>query len=99
MLPVPLVARMVLSAKDGGALSEMEIKSQVGAQVEQLQARGAHVYVPRSDWTRSGAGTAHADAWHLVNESAGIRGTRVKTHCELLRALNELCSLCLYSPA
>ena len=35
VLPVPLVARVLLAAKDG-ALSEMEIKSQVGTQVEQL---------------------------------------------------------------
>ena len=72
VLPVPLVARVLLAAKDG-ALSEMEIKSQVGTQVKQLQARGAHVYVPRSDWDYAvGAGLRMLTLRHLVNESAGL---------------------------
>ena len=74
VLPVPLVARVLLAVKDGAALSEMEIKSQVGAQVEQMQARGAHVYVPRSDWDYAvGAGLRMLTLRHLVNESAGLR--------------------------
>ncbi len=73
VLPVPLVARVLLEVKDGAALSEMEIKSQVGAQVEQLQARGAHVYVPRSDWDYAvSAGLRMLTLRHLVNESAGL---------------------------
>ncbi len=73
VLPVPLVARVLLAAKDGATLSEMEIKSQVGSQVEQLQARGAHVYVPRSDWDYAvGAGLRMLTLRHLVNESAGL---------------------------
>ena len=76
VLPVPLVARVLLAAKGGAALSEMEIKSQVGAQVEQLQARGAHVYVPRSDWDYAvGAGLRMLTLRHLVNESAGLYST------------------------
>ncbi|HYM48663.1 MAG TPA: hypothetical protein VES91_09280, partial [Burkholderiaceae bacterium] len=73
VLPVPLVARVLLAAKDGAALSELEIKSHVGAQVEQLQARGAHVYVPRSDWDYAvGAGLRMLTLRHLVNESKGL---------------------------
>lgn len=73
VLPVPLVARVLLAAKDGATLSEMDIKSQVGAQVEQLQARGAHVYVPRSDWDYAvGAGLRMLTLRHLVNESSGL---------------------------
>ncbi len=73
MLPVPLVARVLLETKDGAALSEMEIKSQVGTQVEQLKARGAHVYVPRSDWDYAvGAGLRMLTLRHLVDESAGL---------------------------
>ena len=73
VLPVPLVARVLLSAKAGTALSEMEIKSQVGAQVEQLQANGAHVYVPRSDWDYAvSAGLRMLTLRHLVNESSGL---------------------------
>ena len=72
VLPVPLVARVLLETKDG-PLSEMEIKSQVGTQVEQLKARGAHVYVPRSDWDYAvGAGLRMLTLRHLVYESAGL---------------------------
>ena len=73
VLPVPLVARVLLAAEDGTAFSEMEIKSRVAAQVEQLQARGAHVYVPRSDWDYAvGAGLRMLTLRHLVDESAGL---------------------------
>jgi glycerol-3-phosphate O-acyltransferase len=73
VLPVPLVARVLLAARDEAALSELEIKSRVGAQVEQLQARGAHVYVPRRDWDYAvGAGLRMLTLRHLVNESAGL---------------------------
>lgn len=72
VLPVPLVARVLLAAKEP-ALSELEIKSRVGAEVEQLKARGAHVYVPRSDWDYAvGAGLRMLTLRHLVNESAGL---------------------------
>ena len=38
-----------------------------------LQARGAHVYVPRSDWDYAvGAGLRMLTLRHLVNESAGL---------------------------
>ena len=73
VLPVPLVARVLLAATDEAMLSEMEIKSQVGLQVEQLQARGAHIYVPRSDWDYAvGAGLRMLTLRHLVYESAGL---------------------------
>ena len=73
VLPVPLVARVLLATKDVAALSEMEIKSQVSTQVEQLKARGAHVYVPRSDWDYAvGAGLRMLTLRHLVNESSGL---------------------------
>ncbi len=73
VLPVPLVARVLLNAAKSTALSELEIKSRVGAEVEQLKARGAHVYVPRSDWDYAvGAGLRMLTLRHLVNESAGL---------------------------
>ena len=73
VLPVPLVARVLLAARDEAALSELEIKSRVAEQVEQLQARGAHVYVPRSDWDYAvSAGLRMLTLRHLVNESAGL---------------------------
>ena len=42
VLPVPLVARVLLAA-DGQTLSELEIKSRVGAEVERLTARGGRL--------------------------------------------------------
>ena len=72
VLPVPLVARVLLETK-GAALSEMEIKSQVGTHVQQLKARGAHVYVPRSDWDYAvSAGLRMLTLRHLVAESEGL---------------------------
>jgi glycerol-3-phosphate O-acyltransferase len=48
VLPVPLIATVFVRAGDK-AISELELKAEVGQLVEQLKARGAHVYVPRKD--------------------------------------------------
>ncbi len=48
VLPVPLVASVMLREPQR-ALSELELKGAVNALIEQVEARGAHVYVPRSD--------------------------------------------------
>jgi glycerol-3-phosphate O-acyltransferase len=49
VLPVPLIATVFVHYGDK-AISELELKAQVGHLVERLQARGAHVYVPRKDF-------------------------------------------------
>jgi glycerol-3-phosphate O-acyltransferase len=49
VLPVPLIATVFVRAGDK-AISELELKAEVGQLVEQLKARGAHVYVPRKDF-------------------------------------------------
>jgi glycerol-3-phosphate O-acyltransferase len=49
VLPVPLIATVFVAHGDK-AISEMELKSEVSQLVEKLQARGAHVYVPRKDF-------------------------------------------------
>jgi glycerol-3-phosphate O-acyltransferase len=49
VLPVPLIATVFVRHGDK-AISEMELKGEVDRLVEQLQARGAHVYVPRKDF-------------------------------------------------
>jgi glycerol-3-phosphate O-acyltransferase len=49
VLPVPLIATVFVNHGDK-AISEMELKSGVSRLVETLQARGAHVYVPRKDF-------------------------------------------------
>jgi glycerol-3-phosphate O-acyltransferase len=72
VLPVPLVARVLLAA-GGEALSELEIKSRVGAEVERLRVRGARVYVPRSDWDYAvTAGLRMLTLRHLVDERNGL---------------------------
>lgn len=91
VLPVPLVARVLLAAKDGAALSELEIKSHVGAQVEQLRARGAHVYVPRSDWDYAvGAGLRMLTLRHLVTESAGLYSANARETALLMYYANSI---------
>lgn len=76
VLPVPLVARVLLAA-GGQTLSELEIKSRVGAEVERLRARGAQVYVPRSDWDYAvGAGLRMLTLRHLVDDTGGLYRAR-----------------------
>jgi glycerol-3-phosphate O-acyltransferase len=48
VVPVALLAHVLLQNRDK-PLSELEMKAQVGRTLEQLQARGAHVYIPRRD--------------------------------------------------
>jgi glycerol-3-phosphate O-acyltransferase len=49
VLPVPLIATVFVGHGDK-AISELELKTEVGQLVEALTARGAHVYVPRKDF-------------------------------------------------
>jgi glycerol-3-phosphate O-acyltransferase len=49
VLPVPLIATVFVGHGDK-AISELELKTEVGQLVEALSARGAHVYVPRKDF-------------------------------------------------
>jgi glycerol-3-phosphate O-acyltransferase len=71
VLPVPLVAAVLLRA--GRPLAEFELKSEVGALVARMQAAGAHVYVPRSDWDYAvGAGLRMLVLRHLVEETDGL---------------------------
>ena len=48
VLPVPLVATVLLR-DDARAISELELKTQVQALMDGLEASGGHVYVPRTD--------------------------------------------------
>jgi glycerol-3-phosphate O-acyltransferase len=48
VLPVPLVASIFMRDLSR-SLSELELKAEVLALVTQVEARGAHVYVPRAD--------------------------------------------------
>ena len=72
VLPVPLVATVML-AEAGRAKSEFEIKAEVGALVARLEAGGARIYVPRSDWDYAvSAGLRMLVQRHLVDESGGL---------------------------
>lgn len=48
VLPVSLVATVLLD-HPGQALSTLELKAQAQRKMDELQARGAHIYVPRND--------------------------------------------------
>jgi glycerol-3-phosphate O-acyltransferase len=79
VLPVPLVATVML-AEAGGEQhpkSEFEIKAEVGALVARLEAGGARIYVPRSDWDYAvSAGLRMLVQRHLVDETAGLFAAR-----------------------
>lgn len=47
VVPVPLIATVFL--RHDGAISELELKSGVASLIVQLEAAGAHVYLPRGD--------------------------------------------------
>jgi glycerol-3-phosphate O-acyltransferase len=71
VLPVPLVATVLLGAQ--GATSEMELKSAVSTLVVALEANGARIYVPRSDWDYAvAAGLRMLVMRHLVFERDGL---------------------------
>lgn len=72
VLPVPLVATLMVADLQR-ARSEFEIKAEVGALVQQLQARGARLYLPRQDWDYAvSAGLRMLVQRHLVDEAAGL---------------------------
>ncbi|MDH3320984.1 MAG: 1-acyl-sn-glycerol-3-phosphate acyltransferase [Betaproteobacteria bacterium] len=49
VLPVPLIATVFVRHGEK-AISELELKAEVGALIDALAARGAHIYVPRKDF-------------------------------------------------
>jgi glycerol-3-phosphate O-acyltransferase len=84
VLPVPLVATVML-AEPGRALSEFEVKAAVAALVQRLEAQGARIYVPRSDWDYAvSAGLRMLVQRHLVDEAAGLHRMR-ESEAALLR--------------
>ena len=72
VLPVPLVAT-VFMRDPARALSELELKAEVLALIERVEARGAHVYVPRTDRDYAlTVGLRMLTLRHLVTEHAGL---------------------------
>ena len=71
VLPVPLVATALLAAEQ--PMSEFELKAAVAVLVKQLEAAGAHLYVPRSDLDYAvSAGLRMLLQRHLVAEVNGL---------------------------
>ena len=72
VLPVPLVA-LVFARNPGKALSELEMKSEVEALIERLEAAGAHIYIPRRDRDYAiTAGLRMMLLRHLISERNGL---------------------------
>jgi glycerol-3-phosphate O-acyltransferase len=72
VLPVPLIAT-VFMAQPQRALSELELKAEVGQLLARLEAAGAHVYIPRGDLDYAvTVGLRMLRMRHLVDEKAGV---------------------------
>jgi glycerol-3-phosphate O-acyltransferase len=71
VLPVPLVASVLLQA--GEPLSELELKARAYRLMSELEAAGAHVYIPRQDQDYAiVAGLRMLTLRHLVEEEGGL---------------------------
>jgi glycerol-3-phosphate O-acyltransferase len=72
VLPVPLIAS-VFVAQPQRALSELELKAEVGRLLARLEAAGAHVYIPRGDFDYAlTVGLRMLRLRHLVEEKEGL---------------------------
>jgi glycerol-3-phosphate O-acyltransferase len=72
VVPVALIASVFARNPQRG-LSELELKAEVQALLERLQAAGAHVYVPRSDFDYAlSVGLRMLTLRHLVEEREGL---------------------------
>jgi glycerol-3-phosphate O-acyltransferase len=76
VLPVPLVASIFVE-RPGEALSELDLKAHAHRRTEELEAAGAHVYIPRRDQDYAlVAGLRMLTLRHLVNEKDGLYQAR-----------------------
>ncbi len=72
VVPVPLIAS-VFVAQPERALSELELKAEVGQRLARLEAAGAHVYIPRGDFDYAvTVGLRMLRLRHLVDENDGL---------------------------
>jgi glycerol-3-phosphate O-acyltransferase len=72
VLPVPLLAS-VFMAQPQRAMSELELKTEVGRLLARLEAAGAHVYIPRGDLDYAlTVGLRMLRIRHLVDENEGL---------------------------
>ena len=71
-LPVALVAQVFVQNPQR-AFSELELKSEVYRRIGELEARGAHVYIPRQDHDYAiGVGLRMLTQRHIVEEHEGL---------------------------
>jgi glycerol-3-phosphate O-acyltransferase len=72
VVPVPLVASALLEHGNGG-LSELDLKALVHRRMADLEAAGAHVYIPRRDLDYAiVAGLRTLTLRHIVLENDGL---------------------------
>jgi len=91
-LPVPLVATVLVQA--GEPLSELELQARALRLIEQLEAAGAHVYIPRRDQAYAiEAGLRMLTLRHLVQESEGLYTARPEEMHVLQYYANSLAHL------
>lgn len=89
VLPVPLVATVFLQAE--GPLSELEIKARAFRLMEELEAGGAHVYIPRKDQDYAiVAGLRMLTLRHLVEEKDGLFTARPEERPALAYYANSI---------
>jgi len=99
VLPVPLVATLMVADLQRGR-GEFEIKTEVGALVQRLQADGARIYVPRQDWDYAvSAGLRMLVQRHLVDEAGGLYRPRVAEAPMLRYDANSIAHLLPVLPA
>lgn len=76
VVPVPLIATVILR-NDGKPQSELELKSGVEQLIENLEAAGAHVYIPRKDLDYAvTVGLRMLTLRRLVEEKDGLYAAR-----------------------
>jgi glycerol-3-phosphate O-acyltransferase len=76
VVPAALMATVLLR-HPGGALSELDLKAEAGSVLRQLEAAGAHVYVPRRDLDYAlGVGLRMLRLRRLVDEREGLLSAR-----------------------
>jgi glycerol-3-phosphate O-acyltransferase len=72
VLPVSLVAS-ILAREPARALSELDLKAAVHARMHELEAGGAHLYIPRQDQDYAfGVGLRMLTLRHIVRAEDGL---------------------------
>lgn len=89
VLPVPLVATVFLRA--GEPVSELELKARSYRLLQELEAAGAHVYIPRRDQDYAiVAGLRMLTQRHIVEEKDGLFAARPEERLALAYYANSI---------